>query len=180
LPGFPRLRGRNPFERPMPPVNPFEPAVVPAAGPASPAPADGLVGGTGGVRFESKSPTSEPVVGLRYRVGSWAGKSALGALDPIFDRSDFAAGQEFEMARDGYALAGLEVSSAEFVHAVRGIFARQKPDGSLDLADTYTSDWLGTPAGNTVAEIAPENPPATGIVGRRGAVIDAIGLSRGK
>ncbi|MCU0878761.1 MAG: hypothetical protein MUF06_13330 [Pirellulaceae bacterium] len=179
LPGFPRLRRPNPFEQPRPPINPFEAANTPPTTPPAAATADGLVGGAGGVRFESKSPTGEPVVGLRYRVGSWAGKSALGSVDPIFDRSDFAAGQEFEMAREGYALAGLEVNSAEFVHAVKGVFARQKPDGSLDLADTYTSDWLGTPAGDVVQKVEPENQPATGIVGRRGAVIDAIGLVRG-
>jgi hypothetical protein len=179
LPGFPRLRGPNPFDRPAPPLNPFAAESVPRPAPGRPAVNDGLLGGTGGVRFESKSPTGEPVVGLRYRVGSWAGKSALGSVESIFDRSDFTVGQEFEMAREGYALAGLEVNSAEFVHAVKGVFARQNPDGSLDLADTYTSDWLGTPAGDVVQKVEPQNQPATGIVGRRGAVVDAIGLARG-
>jgi hypothetical protein len=180
LPGFPRLRGPNPFDRPRPPMNPFEATNTPRPSPPVTAAADGLFGGVGGVRFETKSPTGQPVVGLRYRLGQWAGKSALGSLEPLYDRSDFSAGQVFEMAREGYVLSGLEVSSAEFVHAVKGIFVRQKPDGSLDLADSYTSNWLGTPAGDVVQRIAPEKQPATGIVGRRGAVIDAIGLVRGK
>jgi hypothetical protein len=161
-------------------MNPFEATNTPRPSPPVTAAADGLLGGVGGVRFETKSPTGQPVVGLRYRIGQWAGKSAIGSLEPLYDRSDFSAGQAFEMAREGYVLSGLEVSSAEFVHAVKGIFVRQKPDGSLDLADSYKSNWLGTPAGDVVQQIAAENKPATGIVGRRGAVIDAIGLARAK
>lgn len=92
------------------------------------------------------------------------------------DRNPAAGGPAHVVAKDGYAVGGLELDASDMVYAVRIVFARQQTDGSLDPADTYTSDWLGTPAGNPPQKLISNETPILGIHGRRGAVIDALGL----
>jgi hypothetical protein len=115
-------------------------------------------------------------VGVRYGVGAWAGKQALSQLDPVYDRAATRGSGTLLLAREGYVVGGLIVEGAELVQAVQIEFTRQKPDGTLDPADTYTSDWLGAPAGGASNKLSGGNRRVIGIQGRRGAVIDALGL----
>ena len=159
-----------------------DPFATPAGSPVlspSPAAAPGdehLVGGTGGFPFEAASPGKQPVLGFRCAVGSWAGKRALAQLDPIFERTSAASRSQQVIAKEGYVVGGLEFDATDLVHAVRVVFVRQKADGSLDPADRYTSDWLGTPSGNSPQTLSSGTARVTGIYGRKGAVIDAVGL----
>ena len=92
----------------------------------------------------------------------------------IDDFQDVAAGQE--IAREGYAVAGLEVDARDFVYAVRVIYMRQGPDGRLAPKDTYKSEWLGRPQGAAPRTLASDGSKVIGVCGRGAAVLDAIGL----
>jgi hypothetical protein len=159
--------------------NPFDPfAGLPAAAPGA-ATVQGetgeVVGGKGGFVFRSASPGGQPVVGFRVATGQWAGKKALASLDPLFDRTA-PLGSWGVVAKEGYVVGGLEIDAADLVYAVKVVFVRHQADGSLDTADTYTSDWLGTPSGNAPKKLTSSNQPIIGIHGRKGAVMDAVGL----
>jgi hypothetical protein len=53
---------------------------------------------------------------------------------------------------------------------------KAQPDGRLDPKDSYTSDWLGRPSGREPKVVGGKGQAVVGVHGRRGAVIDAIGL----
>jgi hypothetical protein len=53
---------------------------------------------------------------------------------------------------------------------------RQSADGGIDSSDTYTSPWLGTPTKQSQKTLASGTAYVIGVHGRRGAVIDALGL----
>ena len=137
---------------------------------------DAFVGGKGGFPFKAASPEGKAVVGVRYGLGAWAGKRALSQLDPVYDRNATRGSGTLLLAREGYVVGGLIVEGAELVEAVQIEFTRQKADGTLDPADTYTSDWLGAPAGGASSKLSGGTRRVIGIQGRRGAVIDALGL----
>jgi hypothetical protein len=78
-------------------------------------------------------------------------------------------------AKDGYAIAGLNVSSALYIEGIQLNFRRVK-DGKLDGNDAYQSEWIGT-RGNRVEAIEGINRPIPGIVGKRdGYDVKGIGL----
>jgi len=175
--GFPTIPSA-PFNSGVP-TDPFAPAPAapgPVSEPAAPAAAGDLVGGKGGGVFKAISPSRQPIVGFRYAVGAWGGKQALAQLDPVFERGLSRGSGTLVMARDGYAVSGLQIDATDLVNAVQIVFARQQADGSLDPADSYTSDWLGAPTGAAGQKLASGTRPLIGIHGRRGAVIDALGL----
>ena len=139
-----------------------------------------MAGGVGGEKFywyvNSKS---QPVVGVQYSMGTWAGKQALRKFEPIFDRFG-TSGASYVMARDGYVLGGVNINHTEFVHAARLLFMKIKPDGSLDPSDQYISDWLGKPVGNSSKSILGNGKKVIGIKCCKGAVIDSTGLVFGE
>jgi hypothetical protein len=133
-----------------------------------------LAGGAGGFPFELRSPTQQPVLGFRYTLGNWAGTKALAQLQPLFKPEP--AADDTVVARDGYVVSGLEIDAEKFVQAVRVVFARRAADGRLDSGDTYTSPWLGTPTNRPPQTLTAGSLPVIGVHGRRGALIDALGL----
>jgi hypothetical protein len=68
------------------------------------------------------------------------------------------------------------VHADDLVRAVRVVFVRQQSDGSLDKTDFYLSDWIGEPADTARRTLGNGTTPVLGVCGRRGALIDAIGL----
>ena len=146
------------------------------------------VGGLGGSEF-LKVRSGQAVVGLAWVPGSWAGRTAIGLLDPLFDRGTppsagppmpgfprVPASAQKVIAREGYAVGGLVVDVDEYVSAVQPVFMRLRPDGKLDPADRYSGPWLGTPAGKRQQSIDGRGAKVIGIHGRGAAVIDAVGL----
>ncbi|GAB6167454.1 hypothetical protein JCM19992_34540 [Thermostilla marina] len=131
-----------------------------------------LVGGTGGMLYLSQ-PQNRPVVGFIFTEGSWAGKAALAILEPIYDH--VPANERTVVAREGYVVAGLEVHADDLVRGVRVTFAKLTPEGKLDLADSYTSDWIGEPS-ESPETLGNTGLPVVGVIARRGAVMDALGL----
>lgn len=133
-----------------------------------------LAGGEGGVPFRTGDGQGRIVLGFRYAVGSWAGKPALRTLEPLYERAETTRAGE-EIAREGYAVGGLEVATGAYVQGVQIQFLRIKEDGTLDPADGYASDWLGEES-DQVTTLAGGGAPLLGIHGRRAAILDAVGL----
>jgi hypothetical protein len=100
------------------------------------------------------------------------------------------APSERVIAKDGYAVGGVTIRRGplnSYVSAVKIVFSRIKPDGlSLDVKDSYTTDWLGgelpaLPPAIKPATVAPVEASSRGklIVGLHGNVypdIETLGL----
>jgi hypothetical protein len=154
---------------PRPPATTLS-STIPVGGKQTP-----LAGGKGGVPFAIADAEQRMAVGFRYAVGSWAGQPALRFLEPLYERPPAERTGEV-VARDGYAVAGLNVNAGQYVHAVQIVFARVTADGKLDPADSYTSDWLGTKTDASTTPLDSRGAPIIGIHGRKAAILDAIGL----
>jgi len=135
----------------------------------------GLVGGSGGFEFRLVGQAREPLLGLHCRVIPWQGKSAVMLTRALFDRSRAPKIPSIVMAKPDYAVGGMNVEGQDSVTALEIIFMRIKPDGSLDPADSYTT-WIGTPSGQPTKPLGGTGAPVIGIYGRRGAILDAVGL----
>ena len=133
-----------------------------------------LAGGPGEFPFVLETSQRRPVIGFQYGSGSWAGKQAIGRLDPVFDRGQPPA--DMILAREGYAVGALNLDAGDYVFAIQVVFMRQKADGRLDPADSYTGDWFGHPTGATPTTLSGEGAPVIGILGFRGAVLNKVGL----
>ncbi|WP_166827123.1 hypothetical protein [Thalassoroseus pseudoceratinae] len=134
-----------------------------------------MVGGESGLVFRKASPTNQMALGFRYQLGQWAGTPAVAHLTPVFDQSEVDP-KKTVFAREGYAVGGLEVVSSKYVTAVRVIFMRRTSEDALEPADTYKSEWIGNGTDATAETITSDGRRVVGIHGRRGAVLDAIGL----
>lgn len=174
-PTQPGIAGPAPTDRPLP-RQPQPPTVVrPSV--ESPSESEGeLIGGTGGSAFRNVNRQGQPLIGVRFSMGSWAGKAALRQFDPIFERGPSRGFGEPAIAREGYAVGGLNVEASPYVAAVQLVYMRLQPDGRLDPSDTYTSDWLGTRSDAPARSLGGNGAPAIGVQGRRAAILDAVGL----
>lgn len=134
-----------------------------------------LAGGSGGFPFRMVSRENEHLVGFSYHLGQWAGKQSVSINQAIFDPRRRPIPNTL-MAKPGYAVGALAVDSSEFVNALCITFMRIKPDGTLDPSDTYNSPVIGTASGQTTTKLGGTGAPVVGIHGRRGAILDAVGL----
>jgi hypothetical protein len=66
-------------------------------------------------------------------------------LTPAYDARQPRYGQDGLFAKPGYAVGALNVKTRKIVTAVQVVFMKQKGDGTLDPADSYTSKWVGYP-----------------------------------
>ena len=62
------------------------------------------------------------------------------------------------------------------MRAMQVVFVRVNTDGKLDPSDSYSSEWIGHPAGKEVQAIDGRGATVVGIQGRRAAILDAVGL----
>jgi SLA1 homology domain 1, SHD1 len=136
-----------------------------------------LVGGSGGFDFRQigRSKDQTHVMGLLCWASSWEGKPAIILRMPFFDRGRPPGGGVL-MAKEGYAIGALKVAAGDLVTSLQVVYMRIKPDGRLDPADSYEGELVGDPAGKTPVVIGGTGAPVFGIYGRRGAVLDAVGL----
>jgi len=134
-----------------------------------------LVGGSGGSEFRHVGRNNQHVLGLLCWASKWEGKPAVILHMAIFDRGRPAGGGVL-MSRQDYAIGALKVTGGDLVTSVQVVYMRIKPDGRLDPSDCYEDDVVGDPAGKTPVVIGGTGAPVIGIHGRRGAVLDAVGL----
>jgi len=144
-----------------------------------------LLGGGGGSPFASRGPEGAPLVGLRHTTIVWAGHRIIRSLTPLFRvdgeiRAGAVRGRphgpELEtLARPGYAVGGLLVRSGHRVDGFRIVFMRVE-GRRLDRSDVYSSAWIGGQGGGDERLLGCSGRVVTGIRGRHGADLDAIGL----
>ncbi|QDT43654.1 hypothetical protein Pan241w_37560 [Gimesia alba] len=176
--GFPNQFPNRPGTRTPPPGTPAARPNTPAA-PPQPASNKGndskLIGNPqGGFPFRTVNGEGKTLLGFQYAMGSWAGEPAVRSLTPIYDR--VPGSDSVIVAKEGYAVGGLKVDAPKYVSAVQIIFQRIKPDDQLDPDDSYNSEWIGKPSQKEVPTVTGNGKKAIGIQGRRGAIIDALGL----
>jgi len=174
------------------PGAPTQPATVPAATPAVTKPTEktakptDLVGGKGGIDFQTVDPQRRLVIGFRARLGFWTGEmgreEVIGEFEPLFDRETDTTRHPTNaqnpapvVARDGYVVGGIQVAGESFVNAVRVIFVRET-EGKLDKSDFYMSQWIGKPDSRKQKTLGTGTTRVVGICGRRAAVLDSVGL----
>ena len=80
------------------------------------------------------------------------------------------------VARDGYAVGSLKVGAGDQVCAVQVVFMKVKSNGALDPKSSYASEWIAEPSGAEARQVASRGATVLGFQGRRGGVIDAVGL----
>ena len=116
------------------------------------------------------------LLGLEWRGGEWDGEKCFGGLVPVFKRDQPVTIPARVVAKEGYAVGAVHVQSARFVNAIRLIFYRVKPDGMLDQADSYESDWFGTPGDKAPKVLSSDGKPVIGIKCQQGAILNGLGL----
>ena len=117
------------------------------------------------------------LLGLEYRLLEWEKEQRVAGLTAVFKRDQEATpGLTRVMAKDGYAVGGIEVHAQKFVDAVRLRFMKVRPDGGLDRTDSYTSEWFGHPGDGAPKALAGDGGKVLGIHLRQGVVIDGLAL----
>jgi hypothetical protein len=138
-----------------------------------------LVGGDGGGAFHLVGMGDQPCLGVRFSPGNWGGQNVIGSIDPLYESDVKSLPPEppanVVAAREGYAVGGLLVDAGQYVNAVKLVFYQIQGD-RLDPAKSYESDWLGTPTGREPTRLGGTGDQVIGVCGRRGLVVDAIGL----
>ncbi len=127
-------------------------------------------------------PAKRPVIGVLYRLGQGEAEKGkkipcLVHLTPAYDARQPRYNQEALFAKPGYAVGGLNLRSNKIVTAVQVVFMKQKPDGTLDTSDSYTSKWLGQPGAND--EEGMLNADGRKVIGmhlKHFGVVNAVGL----
>lgn len=183
--GAPRPRGlpvagSAPFGQPPAGSAPAMPPNVASGSPATKQPIVAgkdtkLAGGLGGVPFRAGDDSGRPVIGFRVALGKWAGQPAISRLEPLYDRPE-AGGFGDELAKEGYAVGGINVAVGKYVQGVQVVYMRLTSNGRLDAGDSYTSEWLGTQSDSEPIALGGDGSIVLGIHGRRAAIVDAVGL----
>ncbi len=139
------------------------------------------LGGHGGSEFIAIQPAVGSFLGFRYTTAQWLGKQIMGKVEPIFQRPPpdtpgLNPPPVTIMARDGYVVGGMVVDPDDAaIVAFKVVFVRYK-DGRISPADTYQSDWCGTPGGRPTRQLAGHGETVIGVFGRQGRNLDAMGL----
>lgn len=125
------------------------------------------------------------VVGFDGGKGGWFQFEVLGGLQPIFatarglrdgEKRGGSSGTRL-MAKEGYAVGGLQVRGGAVINCVQIMFMRINPDGvSLNQQDFYTTDWIGGAGGGKPKELTTRGRMVIGVTGRTGGVVESIGL----
>lgn len=120
---------------------------------------------------------NKPLIGIEYRVGEWDKEKCIGQVVAVFDSKQAPVpGLSRVMARQGYAVGGVNVQSQKFVDAIQVVFMKLKPGGALDTSDSYTSDWVGVKAEGKTTKLGQSGKFVMGINCRQGAVLNGFAL----
>lgn len=169
-PGTPQPRNANPAQPAAPPSR-SQPGAPAGRGEQTP-----LVGGRGGGPFHAVGDPGQYVIGFRFEPGEWAGQKVLKTLEPIFSGEQVEDGPHTVVAKPGHAVGGLRVDGREkFVNAVMPVFGKMTDTG-LDPDTYYDGPWLGSPQRTPQFLGGDGRRRVIGIYGRKGLVLDAVGL----
>ena len=155
-----------------------------SAAPALPAGATTteIVGGAGGGERQLLDSQLRPLVGVAFEIDEhWDNEGqVLSTLQPIFDAGAPVSEidgrpEQVEIAKEGYVVGGLLVDASKYVNAVKVVYVRRNGE-SLDLSDTYESEWLGKPRSGEPRKLAGDGQMVLGLQVKQGLVLDAVGL----
>lgn len=120
----------------------------------------------------------KPVIGVEFWAGAWDNEPCLARLIPVHEsKQPTEPATKRIMAKSGYAVGGMTVRSKRYVNAVRVAFMKLKPDGGLDPADKYASEWLGPDVEETKeTELGGDGRAVVGLHCRQGAILNAMAL----
>ncbi len=130
---------------------------------------------TGGGPYQMLGTNNEPIIGFRVTTARWDGKSIVRTLQPVYPSDNSVVIRSMVVARPGYAVGGVVVDGDDHVTAMQVIFMRILPHG-LSVKDSYESDWIGEPTGDTTTVLGGRGEFVIGIYGRKGMNVDALGL----
>jgi hypothetical protein len=130
-------------------------------------------GGRSGRPRQELDRQGRPMIGLRYRVGSWSGEEVVTRLEPLFGGKGPRPMYTDVTAKPGYAVGAIQVDAGEYVYAIRIAFMRIEGD-RLNTKDSYVSDWIGTPTGRQPQTLNSNGALVLGI--QRGGVAIPSGL----
>ena len=131
------------------------------------------------------------LVGLEVGLGGSAPAERVEAVRPIYrvdgrDRTGPPAGRFLSdevrrsvrlLARDGYAVAALQVSAGRQVDGLAVRFARVDK-AWLKLADSYDTDWVGAGSAESREWLTGDGQPVVGLVARLdGDAVRGLGLT---
>jgi hypothetical protein len=133
------------------------------------------VGGEGGIPFFRFHKDARPLLGFSGTIGNWNNRSMVRLLHPLYEQSAAKPGETLLLAKEGYAVGGLNAVGDDYCWAIQVIFCRLQGD-KLDLNDTYTSPWVSDPRNDAVRRLGMTGEPVLGIFGRQGLNNDALGL----
>ena len=85
------------------------------------------------------------LLGLDYTDGDWNGRKRIMKLAPVFAANQPKQHTARSLAKSGYAVAGAEAFIDNETHGVRLLFAKVKSDDTLDMKDSYSGEWIGSP-----------------------------------
>jgi hypothetical protein len=117
-----------------------------------------------------------PLLGLDYHVGDWDSRKTVWRLVPVYAADQPKQHAARSIARKGYAVAGAEVNNDKYVCGIRLLFARVKPDGTLDLKDAYAGEWIGAPGDGKADKLVNDGRRVLGINFQHGAIVDRFAL----
>lgn len=139
-------------------------------------------GGGGGGRFYDFAPDGTWLVGLRCSAGNVVhsvqalyGSGGSGGSVREGRQHSVPREQAIEtIAKEGYAVGGVEVRKDVVVHGLRTIFMRIRGD-TLDPNDRYEGEWIGTTTGSEHL-LGCTGEPIVGIYGAALTELDSLGL----
>jgi hypothetical protein len=119
------------------------------------------------------------LLGLDYFVAQFVNQKRIWRLAPIFSYDQpQTPNTARELARPGYAVAGTEVNVDKdgAVFGIRLLYRRLKSDNSLDAADAYAGEWIGTAPAGAPTVLVNDGRRVMGMRYQSGAVIDRFSL----
>ena len=119
-------------------------------------------------------PGKLPVIGMDLIEVKTRSGSIITNIAPIFDE---ATDENSIMAREGYALAGMEINAGSWIKGVRPVFMKITPIG-FDTSKSYRENWIGTRPSGIPERIGGDGRPVYGIWSCRTTICKSLGLIR--
>jgi hypothetical protein len=116
------------------------------------------------------------LLGLDYHMGEWENRKVVARLTPIFTVDQPKQQTIRVIAKKGYAVAGAELNLNKYVCGIRLHFAKVKADGTLDMKETYSADWIGEKPTGEAMKLGNDGRRVLGILMQQGAIVDRFSL----
>jgi S1-C subfamily serine protease len=138
-----------------------------------------IQGGGGNPEFREAGPKDGLLVGLEVGVGKFFNNDVIKAVRPVYRAGEKESMGEWHgpadpdivkevvkvVAKPGYAVGAITVKTGLGMDGLSVTFMKLGPDGLLNAADKYESNWIGGMGGGGPVTIG-DGLPAIGLVGK--------------